>query len=447
MGKYFGTDGVRGRANVDLTPELAYALGRAAAAVLARGHQSERPLILIGKDTRISGDMLESALAAGVTAAGCDVQLLGVLPTPGVAVLTRLKQAAAGAVISASHNPYYDNGIKFFSADGYKLPDDLETEIETLIDAPERIDRACDAQLGRVSRSLTAQARYCRWLHQQISPDLHGMRLVIDAANGAAAPFAAEVFTQLGADVVAIAASPDGVNINDRCGSTHIDALRARVVAEQADLGLAFDGDADRVLAVDEHGDLVDGDFIITILAQYLQARGRLAANSVAVTVMSNLGLRHALAGMGVAVEETKVGDRYVLARMREKGLTLGGEQSGHIILHEYNTTGDGLLAALALLQALAERKAPLSHLAGVMQCLPQVLVNVRVATKEGWEEDADIAAAAAAAEARLAGQGRLLLRASGTEPLLRVMVEGEDEAELEKIAAALAETIRRKLG
>ena len=447
MGKYFGTDGVRGRANDDLTPGLAYAVGRAAAAVFAARHEAARPLVLIGKDTRISGDMLEAALAAGITSAGCDVLLLGVLPTPGVAVLTRLLQAAAGAVISASHNPYDDNGIKFFSADGYKLPDAVEAEIEALIDAPERIPRVHGAALGRIERCQTAQARYGRWLLQQLAPDLHGLRLVIDAANGAASPIAAELFSRLGADVVVTSAAPDGLNINDGCGSTHMEALQQRVVAERADLGLAFDGDADRMLAVDEKGCLVDGDFIITILARYLRAQGRLTADCVAVTVMSNLGLRRALAAMGVGVEETKVGDRYVLERMREKGLVLGGEQSGHIILHQYNTTGDGMLAALALLQALRESGGTLSQLASVMRRLPQVLVNVRVATKAGWDTDAEIAAAAAAAEQRLAGCGRLLLRPSGTEPVLRVMVEGENEAELEEIAGQLAETIRRRLG
>ena len=447
MGKYFGTDGVRGRANDTLTPELAYALGRAAATVLALERHMGRPLLLIGKDTRISGDMLEAALAAGITAAGCDVLLLGVIPTPGVAVLTRTMGAAAGAVISASHNPYYDNGIKFFSSDGFKLPDVTEEAIEKLIDAPKAIPRLYDDELGIIRTCPDAAAQYRTWLHQQVKTDLRGLRLVVDTANGAATPIAAETFRLLGAEVSMIGNSPNGLNINAGCGSTHMEALCARVAAEGADLGLAFDGDTDRLLAVDENGALVDGDQIITILAKYLKEKGALAKNSVVITVMSNLGMRQALKELGIHFQETQVGDRYVLERMLGQGISLGGEQSGHIILSNYNTTGDGLLSALMLLTVVKRSGKRLSELARIMNRLPQVLVNVRVSNQEGWETDPDILAAKEEAETRLADSGRLLLRASGTEPLLRVMAEGNDEDELREIVGQVADVIRRKLG
>lgn len=448
MGKYFGTDGVRGRANHELTAELAFRLGRAAAMVLAREHggEQQRPLVLIGKDTRISGDMLEAALAAGIAAAGCDVELLGVLPTPGVAMLTRCSGAAAGAVISASHNPYYDNGIKFFATTGFKLPDQVELEIEQLIDASD-LPQVADAGLGRIHRSDNAAELYRNWLIGQLSPPLHGLTIVVDAANGAASDIAAPVLSLLGAKVISIHDEPDGININDNCGSTHLTSLCQRVVDSGADLGLAFDGDADRLLAVDEMGSEIDGDQIMAILAAYLRRQGRLANDTLVITVMSNMGLRLAMEQAGIRLEETAVGDRYVLERMLEQQLSLGGEQSGHIILREFSTTGDGMLAALLLLSALVEQGGKMSELAAVMKRLPQVLRNVRVRSKEGWQEQPQIKAAAEQVSTALAGRGRLLLRASGTEPLLRVMVEGDDLAELEQLAAQLAETIAAVLG
>lgn len=447
MGKYFGTDGVRGRANDSLTPELAYALGRAAAMVFSREQTKGKPLLVIGRDTRISGPMLEAAIAAGITATGCDVLLLGVLPTPGVAVLTRQLNAAAGVMISASHNPYYDNGIKFFAAGGRKLPDEVEEKIEALLDAPESIPRCCDSELGLIGSYQGAALDYLDWLHQQLHPDLSGCKLVVDAANGASAPLAQAVFSRLGAEVVMLADQPDGVNINHDCGSTHLDCLRQRVVAEGADIGLALDGDADRLLAVDETGAVVDGDRILAVLAEYLLAQGRLTNSCAVVTQMSNLGFRQAMRRLGVTVEETRVGDRYVLERMQETGAVLGGEQSGHIILGHYNTTGDGLLAALLLLTVLTEQGRPLSELITVMQPLPQVVLNVRVRDKRGLDTDAAIAAAREAAESRLAGRGRILLRPSGTEPLIRVMAEGGDEEELRRITEDLAAVISDRLG
>lgn len=445
MGRYFGTDGVRGQANTELTAELAFRLGLAAAGVLAT--EEQRPLLLIGKDTRVSGDMLEAALAAGAAAAGCDVLLLGVLPTPGVAVLTRQLGASAGAVISASHNPYDDNGIKFFSADGFKLPDAIEERMEELIATVDSLVLPAGDGVGRIRCCRDAAERYCSWLHSRLSPDLRGLKLVVDAANGAAAPIAAQVFSRLGAEVVMIADQPDGRNINRDCGSTHLAGLRRKVVKTGADLGLAFDGDADRLLAVDEAGREVDGDQIIAVFTRHLRAAGQLRHNCVAITVMSNLGLRQALEGMEVAVEETVVGDRYVMERMLQKDLCLGGESSGHIILRDHSTTGDGLLAALLLLSILRAEGQTLSQLAAVMTRLPQILINVRVRTKVGWQDNAAIAAAAAEAEARLAAGGRLLLRASGTEPLLRVMAEGRDQQELQEIAGALAQVIHDQLG
>ncbi len=447
MGKYFGTDGVRGRANVELTAELAFALGLAAATVLAEAASREKPLLLIGKDTRISGDILEAALAAGFASAGWDVLLLGLLPTPGVAALTRLLEADAAAVISASHNPYYDNGIKFFSSQGQKLPDAVENRIEALLEAPEQIDRAKDNALGRITAYPGAARQYQDWLHNCLAPDLHGLKMVVDAAHGAAAPLAAATFRQLGAEVLTIGDAPDGCNINQDCGSTHLEALRQQVQASGAAVGIALDGDADRLLAVDEQGRTVDGDQIIAILAADLKAKNQLAANRVVVTQMSNMGLRLAMEALGVQVEETKVGDRYVLERLRETGAILGGEQSGHIILASHNSTGDGLIAALALLSVMQERNQPLSALCAVMRRLPQVLINARVRDKAALNTDAAIAAARAQVESRLAGRGRLLLRPSGTESIVRVMLEGEDEAELQALAQELAQLIESRLG
>ena len=447
MGKYFGTDGIRGRANEALTGEMAFTLGLAAAAVLAEESDRRKPLLLIGKDTRISGSMLEAALAAGFASSGCDVLLLGVIPTPGVAALTRLLKADAAAVISASHNPYHDNGIKFFNELGYKLPDSVEERIEALMDDPGQVTRALDGNIGVIREYPEAAQRYQDWALEKLHPDLTGLKIVVDAANGATSAVAPAALARLGAEVIALSDRPDGCNINDNCGSTHIEQLQRRVTAEKADLGLAFDGDADRMLAVDEQGQLVDGDQVIAIIAAWLKDRGDLPTDSVVITQMSNMGLRLAMEELGVATEETKVGDRYVLERMLQMGAVVGGEQSGHIILSRYNSTGDGLIAALQLLTILVDRKQPLSSLATVMRRLPQVLVNVRVKDKSGINTDPDILAARKRVEDQLAGSGRLLLRPSGTESLIRVMVEGQDEKQLRRLAENLAALIGERLG
>lgn len=448
MGKYFGTDGIRGRASVQFPPLFVFKLGIAAAHVLSKEVADRRPLILIGKDTRISGDFLESALAAGMAAGGCDIMLLGVIPTPGVAALTRLLQADAAAVISASHNPYYDNGIKFFTADGYKLPDELEEQIEQLIDSyGDQLPFATDDKLGRISSYQNAAGEYAAWLQEEQAPNLLGLKIVVDTANGAASAIAGPLFESLGAAVVCMANEPDGCNINLNCGSTHLDALCQRVLSERADIGLAFDGDADRILAVDENGQEVDGDHLLAILATDMKQKGELAANELVVTQMSNMGLKLAMEKLGVQVAETKVGDRYVLERMLESGAVIGGEQSGHIILSRYNTTGDGLAAALRLLTVVQEHDQPLSQLAQVMHKMPQHMLNPTVKDKESWRDDAEIMDLIAVSELRLAGRGRILVRPSGTEPKIRVMAEGEDAATIRAIVEEIADLISKKMG
>ena len=447
MGKYFGTDGIRGRASVQFPPLFVFKLGIAAAHVLSKEVADRRPLILIGKDTRISGDFLES-LAAGMAAGGCDIMLLGVIPTPGVAALTRLLQADAAAVISASHNPYYDNGIKFFTADGYKLPDELEEQIEQLIDSyGDQLPFATDDKLGRISSYQNAAGEYAAWLQEEQAPNLLGLKIVVDTANGAASAIAGPLFESLGAAVVCMANEPDGCNINLNCGSTHLDALCQRVLSERADIGLAFDGDADRILAVDENGQEVDGDHLLAILATDMKQKGELAANELVVTQMSNMGLKLAMEKLGVQVAETKVGDRYVLERMLESGAVIGGEQSGHIILSRYNTTGDGLAAALRLLTVVQEHDQPLSQLAQVMHKMPQHMLNPTVKDKESWRDDAEIMDLIAVSEQRLAGRGRILVRPSGTEPKIRVMAEGEDAATIRAIVEEIADLISKKMG
>ncbi len=448
MGKYFGTDGIRGRASSQFPPLFVFKLGLAAAEVLRKDTSSRRPRLLIGKDTRISGDFLESALAAGMAAGGCDIILLGVIPTPGVAALTRLLEADAAAVISASHNPYYDNGIKFFMGNGYKLPDEVEDKIERLIDSyGELLPFADDDDLGHVDSYQNAAGEYAAWLQEAQSPDLRGLKIVVDTANGAASAIAGPLFESLGAAVVCMANEPDGCNINLDCGSTHLEGLSQRVVAERADLGLAFDGDADRLLAVDEQGLEVDGDHLLAILATDMKRKGELTANELVVTQMSNMGLKLAMERLGVQVAETKVGDRYVLERMLESGAAIGGEQSGHIILSRYNTTGDGLAAALRLLTVVQEQNQPLSQLAQTMRKMPQHMVNPVVKDKESWRNDAEIMDLIARSEQRLAGRGRLLVRPSGTEPKIRVMAEGEDAALIEDIVEEIAALISKKMG
>lgn len=437
MGKLFGTDGVRGVANRGLPPELAFRLGRAGAAVLAG--KGDRVRVVVGRDTRISGDMLEAALVAGICSVGGEVLKVGVIPTPAVAWLTRDLGADAGVVISASHNPVADNGIKFFGASGYKLPDPVEEEIERLVLAPEDdLPRPVGVELGRVKEVTEAQERYIAHVCSTAGRGLAGMHVVLDCANGAACRVAPAIFQRLGAQVSLLHNEADGTNINVGCGSTHPESLQAEVVARGATVGLAFDGDADRVIAVDEKGRVVDGDAIMTILALYRQEQGGLPGGQVVVTVMSNYGLHQALTAAGLRVRQTRVGDRYVLEEMLKSGAVLGGEQSGHIILLEHNTTGDGLITGVQLLQVMAATGRSLSELAAAMPHLPQILVNVRVGDKEAAMASPALQAAVAAAREQLAGRGRVLVRPSGTEPIIRMMAEGPDRKELEAIITGL---------
>ncbi|MDA8233323.1 MAG: phosphoglucosamine mutase [Clostridia bacterium] len=433
MGKYFGTDGIRGVANEVLTPEMAFKLGRAGAYVLTKGCAA--PKIIIGKDTRISGDMLEAALIAGITSAGVDVLQVGVLPTPGIAYLTRILKATAGVVISASHNPVEDNGIKFFADSGYKLPDEVEEEIEALLDNDlQGIPRPVGSGVGRVRPVEDATDQYIDFLKSTIKVDFSGLKVVVDCANGAAYHVAPWILRELGAEVIAIYDQPDGININAGCGSTHPEAVREKVLTWHADLGIAHDGDADRLIAVDSQGNIVDGDFIMVILALHLKAKKQLPHDTLVATVMSNLGLHIALRQAGIKVLETKVGDRYVLEEMLKTGAVLGGEQSGHIIFLEHNTTGDGVLTALQLISVIKESGKSLAELAAQMKRLPQVLVNVRVSDKDAVQNHPDLAAAIKKGEAVLGDQGRILVRPSGTESLIRVMAEGPDQAQLYQI-------------
>ena len=455
MGKYFGTDGVRGCANTVLTAEMAFNLGRAAATAVAKqkninkiNTDDKKPQILIGKDTRISGDMLEAALAAGICSMGVDVVLLGVIPTPGVAVLCRSFNALAGAVISASHNHFADNGIKFFLGDGNKLHDSLENEIEELLDNIDSLPRVEGAVVGRISTCPDALSTYETHLRnlQPDLTDLKGMKIVLDAANGAAHSIAVSLFRSLGADLTAIHCCPDGCNINEGCGSTHPEELIKAVLSSGADIGIALDGDADRIIVVDELGNLVDGDIILAVCAAQLQKEGLLENNKIVATIMSNMGLMLAMQTLGIEVLETKVGDRYVIEGLREAGAVLGGEQSGHIIFTHFNTTGDGLATALYILHTMREAGQPLSELAKIITKLPQELVNIRVRSKDGWQEDADIQAAIKKNSQLLAGRGRVVVRPSGTESLFRVMAEGDSPDELKNIVNEIASVISGKL-
>ncbi|MCG9967422.1 phosphoglucosamine mutase [Pelotomaculum terephthalicicum JT] len=441
MGKMFGTDGVRGVANRKLSPELAFKLGRAGAHVLARDSASNR--MVIGKDTRISGDMLEAALVAGICSAGVDVIKLGVMPTPAIAYLTRDLKAAGGVVISASHNPVEDNGIKFFSASGYKLPDETEAEIEALVEVGcANVPCPTGGDVGRSRQLDDAADRYVEFAKDAFSINLKGLRIVVDCANGAAFQVAPRVFRELGAAVHPIFNKPDGININDGCGSTHPEVLMNAVVSTGADLGLAHDGDADRVLAVDAKGRLVDGDQMMVICARHLQEKGMLAENTVVVTVMSNLGLHLALRDSGIRVVETKVGDRYVLEELLRTGARFGGEQSGHIISLDHNTTGDGILTALHLLTVMTESGRPLDELASQMEQLPQLLENVQVEDKSLVMNSTVLAGTVNELEQELGGKGRILVRPSGTEPLVRVMAEGRDMQQLKNIVGRLVNLI-----
>jgi len=446
MGTLFGTDGVRGVANRDLTAELAFRLGRAGAYVLNR--HGARPRIIIGKDTRISGDMLEAALTAGILSVGGDCIRAGVIPTPGLAYLARTMDCCAGAMISASHNPVPDNGIKFFAGDGFKLPDAVEEEIEALVFNEQfPFPQPVGEKIGRVAVDGDCVERYLAFLKEQAGGlDLTGLKLVIDCANGAASHIAPRLFAGLGAQVQSIYSEPNGVNINAGCGSTHTGPLQRVVPDLEADLGLAFDGDADRLIAVDEQGNVVDGDQTMVICGLERKRKGTLPGDRVVVSVMSNLGLREAFRNAGIEAPETKVGDRYILEEMRRSQAVLGGEQSGHIIFLDRTTTGDGLLTALELLKVVRESGQPLSRLAGKMTRFPQVLVNVQVQNKQALHGHPVIAEAVCLAEQKLAGRGRILVRPSGTEPLVRVMGEGPREDELMEVVSELSEVVKAHL-
>lgn len=446
MGRLFGTDGVRGVANQELTPELAYKLGRAGAFVLTEG--THKPKIIVGMDTRISGYMLEAALVSGILSVGAEAVCLGVVPTPAVAYLTRKYGADAGVVISASHNPVEDNGIKFFNGQGYKLSDELEDKIESVIESNfEGVPSPVGADLGRRVVEESALDDYVEFAKSTVDGNLKGLKIALDCANGASYESAVVTFRQLGAEVVVINNDPDGVNINANCGSTHPEELMDYVVKKRCDLGLAFDGDADRCLAVDEKGKLISGDFILAICGKYLKDQGKLNKNVLVVTVMSNLGLDLALREEDIATIKTKVGDRYVLEEMLKEEYSLGGEQSGHIIFLEHNTTGDGLVTGLQLAAVVKKSGKKLSELASMMTELPQVLVNAKVPNnmKDIHETDFEIVEAIKEIEEKLHGCGRVLIRPSGTEPLVRVMLEGKVQSELDEMAHSLANLIEKK--
>ncbi|HEY5584643.1 MAG TPA: phosphoglucosamine mutase [Ruminiclostridium sp.] len=449
MGKLFGTDGVRGVANLELTPKLAYQLGQAGAYVLT-GETKHTPKILVGMDTRISGDMLEAALVSGICSVGAHVISLGVIPTPAIAYLTRLYEADAGVVISASHNPFEYNGIKFFNSNGYKLPDAIEDKIEEiLLLGGEELPKPIGQNVGHKAYQDSALEDYISFVNGTITGDLEGIKVAIDCANGASFQAAPMALYELKADVSVINNEPDGININSGCGSTHMQQLQAYVKEIKADIGLAFDGDADRVLAVDENGNIVDGDQIMAIIGLHLKEQGRLAHNTIVATVMSNMGLGMMAKDHGMNIEKTKVGDRYVLEEMLNSGYMLGGEQSGHIIFLEHNTTGDGLLTAVQLIKVLKDSGKKLSELAGVMQVLPQVLINAKVTNEKKYKylDDEVIKKMCQELEDEFNGEGRVLIRPSGTEPLVRVMIEGKNKEIITRRAKELARVIEGRLG
>lgn len=446
MSRMFGTDGVRGIANKELTAQLAYELGRAGAFVLTEG--AHKPKILVGMDTRISCDMLESALVSGILSVGAEAVCVGIVPTPAIAYLTRKYGADAGVMISASHNPVEYNGIKFFNGNGYKLSDDLEDRIQSIIESScEGVPSPTGGDLGRKVIEDGALEDYIQYAKSTIDVSLKGIRIGLDCANGAAFEAAVETFRSLGAEVVVINNDPDGVNINHKCGSTHPEELMDYVVRKECSLGLAFDGDADRCLCVDEKGNLVNGDFMMAIAAKHLKQQGKLNDNALVVTVMSNLGLDIAMQKEGIRTVKTKVGDRYVLEEMAKYGYKLGGEQSGHIIFLDYNTTGDGLVTGLQMAAILKKSGKTMSELASMMKELPQVLVNAKIPNhmKNIHEVDVEIVEEIKKIEEALHGCGRVLIRPSGTEPLVRVMLEGEDQEEIDRLAHDLAKLIEAK--
>lgn len=448
MGKYFGTDGVRGEANVELTPELAFKLGRFGGYVLSQ-HEEETPLVFVGRDTRISGEMLEHALIAGLLSVGIRVYKLGVIATPGVAYLVRTEKASAGVMISASHNPALDNGIKFFGGDGFKLDDDRELEIEALLDAAEdTLPRPSAQGLGTVMEYPEGLRKYQEFL-VSTGVQLEGMRVVLDTANGAASTSARQIFADLGAQLTVIGENPDGLNINDGVGSTHPEHLQEKVNEVGAAIGLAFDGDSDRLIAVDENGEIVDGDKIMYIIGLYLSSKGLLEKNTIVTTVMSNLGFHKALDAKGIQKEITAVGDRYVVEEMRKSGYNLGGEQSGHVVIMDYNTTGDGQLTGVQLTKIMQETGKKLSELAAEVTIYPQKLVNIRVenSMKDKAMEVPAIREIIEKMEAEMAGNGRILVRPSGTEPLLRVMAEAPTHEEVDYYVDTIAAVVQAEIG
>ncbi|WP_082236091.1 phosphoglucosamine mutase [Halobacillus massiliensis] len=446
MGKYFGTDGVRGVANKELTPELAFKLGRYGGYVLTKN--TERPKVLIGRDTRISGEMLEGALAAGLLSIGAEVMRLGIISTPGVAYLTKALQAEAGIMISASHNPVEDNGIKFFGPDGFKLTDDQELEIEKLIDEPEdHLPRPSGADLGQINDYFEGGQKYMQHLKQTVDFDFEGLHIALDCAHGATSSLASHLFADLEADISSMGSSPDGLNINKDVGSTHPQALQQLVKDKKADIGLAFDGDGDRLIAVDENGTIIDGDRIMYICAKHMNEKGLLKHSTVVSTVMSNLGFYKAIEAQGMKSDKTAVGDRYVMEEMRRGGYNLGGEQSGHIIFLDHNTTGDGMLSGLQLVNVMKETGKPLSELAGEMEKFPQVLVNVRVIDKQAVQTHPRIQEVIAAVEEEMGDSGRVLVRPSGTEPLVRIMAEAPTEEECQKYVNKVVQAVEEELG
>ncbi|MBZ2079107.1 phosphoglucosamine mutase [Streptococcus parasanguinis] len=448
MGKYFGTDGVRGEANVELTPELAFKLGRFGGYVLSQ-HEEETPLVFVGRDTRISGEMLEHALIAGLLSVGIRVYKLGVIATPGVAYLVRTEKASAGVMISASHNPALDNGIKFFGGDGFKLDDDRELEIEALLDAAEdTLPRPSAQGLGTVMEYPEGLRKYQEFL-VSTGVQLEGMHVVLDTANGAASTSARQIFADLGAQLTVIGENPDGLNINDGVGSTHPEHLQEKVKEVGAAIGLAFDGDSDRLIAVDENGEIVDGDKIMYIIGSYLSSKGLLEKNTIVTTVMSNLGFHKALDAKGIQKEITAVGDRYVVEEMRKSGYNLGGEQSGHVVIMDYNTTGDGQLTGVQLTKIMQETGKKLSELAAEVTIYPQKLVNIRVenSMKDKAMEVQAIREIIEKMEAEMAGNGRILVRPSGTEPLLRVMAEAPTHEEVDYYVDTIAAVVQAEIG
>lgn len=445
MARLFGTDGVRGVANEELTPLLAMQLGQAGATVLTKENE-HRPTIMVGCDTRISGDMLANALMAGICSVGANAVYVGVIPTPAVAYLTKKYKVEAGVVISASHNPVEFNGIKFFDGNGYKLPDSLEDEIEDLIrNGMQGVELPTGSRVGKIKYRTDAREEYINHAIQSVPVNLSELKIVVDCAEGASYYTSVEALRELGANVVPIHNMPDGTNINANCGSTHMEELQARVVYEKAHVGLAFDGDADRLLAVDENGTIIDGDQIMAIVGTHMREQGKLKKDTIVATVMSNLGFFKMGEREHLQMEQTKVGDRYVLERMREIGASLGGEQSGHVIFLDENTTGDGLLSALHLLEVMVDTGKPLSELAKVMTVMPQALVNAKVPNhkKEKYMEYPEIAGAIDELNRKFAGEGRVLIRPSGTEPKVRVMIEGKDQRMIKEEAHKLADLIQ----